>query len=73
MINELNPLVAAKYTVKEMQHVNNKTVRFYPLSISEDNDHHILNGYWIAIDTNEPIVRETIKIKKVDLANWYVV
>lgn len=58
--------------VMKIKHKNMKTVEFYPVSY-EESVFHKFTGYWICLQTNEPVVSDTIKIKKEDLANWSIV
>jgi hypothetical protein len=55
-----------------VKHKNMKTVQFWPVSY-EEGVFHKFYGYWISLQTREPIVSETIKIKQEDLANWEIV
>lgn len=56
-----------------IQHKDNKTVRFWPTGLDETETHLGLNGYWIVVQTGEPVVQEHIRINKGDLDNWNIV
>jgi len=56
-----------------IQHENSKDVQFWTTSLTTTKDHYILNGWWIALQTKEPMVPEEIKIKHADLDGWYIV
>lgn len=56
-----------------IQHSNNKTVRFYPTSLSDGENEYILNGFWYCIQTNDLLVPELIKIKKEDISKWNLI
>lgn len=76
-INELKDKWAKAYATGNnhilIAHNNNKTVKFWPTGLSEDELYYNLNGYWIINQTGEPIVQEEIHIKKPDLDNWNIV
>ena len=58
--------------VMKIKHKNMKTVEFYPVSY-EESVFHKFHGYWIVLQLNQPIISDTIKIRKEDLANWNIV
>lgn len=58
--------------ILKIKHKNNVTVEFYPLSY-EESVFHKFTGWWISLQTNEPIVNDTIKIKQEDLKDWNIV
>ena len=58
--------------ILKIKHKNNKTVEFYPMSY-EESVFHKFSGWWISLQTNEPIVSDTIKIKQEDLKDWNIV
>lgn len=58
--------------VIKLTHKNMRTVEFYAMGW-EESVFHKFTGYWISLQTGEPIVPETIKIKKEDLQHWSIV
>lgn len=64
--------IAANGQVLKIKHKNMRTVEFYPMSY-EESVFHKFTGWWISLQTNDPIVNDTIKIKKEDLVNWSIV
>lgn len=58
--------------VVKIKHKNNTTVEFYPTSYEEDETHYNINGWWIMIQSGNPIVQEEIHIIKEDLKNWNI-
>lgn len=58
--------------ILKIKHNNFKTVEFWPTSW-EESVFHKFSGYWICLQNGEPIVNETIRIKKQDLVNWSIV
>lgn len=59
-------------SIIKIKHKNMKTVEFYPTNY-EESVFHKFNGWWISLQTNEPIVGDTIKIKKEDLKDWDII
>lgn len=56
-----------------LTHDNMKTVKFWPTGLDQNDTHYKMNGWWICIQTEEPIVQEQIHIKKEDLDKWHIV
>ena len=56
-----------------IQHLENKTVRFWPTSLTLNEGTYEMNGFWIGIQVDDIIAPECIKIKHGDLKNWYIV
>jgi hypothetical protein len=76
-INELKDKWAHSYAVGSspilIAHEKNRTVKFWPTNLDEDEKHYNMNGWWICDQTGEVLVQEQIHVKKNDLKDWHIV
>lgn len=64
--------IGPEHSIVKIKHKNMRTVEFWPTSY-EESVYHKFGGWWISLQTNEPIVSQTIKIKKDDLKDWNLI
>jgi hypothetical protein len=56
-----------------IQHKDNKDVRFWVTALISTRDYYELTGWWISVQSEEPMVQETIRIKVADADGWDIV